>query len=93
MNEQNKQTQLYESETIFIHFRCVCGKCQTMPTAQESVCCHEFERVVAKKNTQPDINCITDHEDFADGCLRRVVLEIAYYGDRHAYGPIPAGNE
>ena len=49
--------------------------------------------VVIRKNKQPGIECITEHDSFPVVCLHPDILEIAYYDYRQRYGPIPVGNE
>ena len=67
----------------------VCGICQPMPTAHESVCCAEISQVWQKVEDQrPEIqmSCITEYPGFQSNCLDVWVLETAYYAFRQQYG-------
>ncbi|XP_062605762.1 P2X purinoceptor 7-like [Saccostrea cucullata] len=57
-----------------------------MPTAQESVCCHEVENVKSIFEEDQGITCITSHPGFAPACLNKYVLQIAYYQYKQQYG-------
>ncbi|XP_065899014.1 uncharacterized protein [Dysidea avara] len=71
---------------------CTFYHCQPMPTARESVCCQEIDEIKGLLVGDPVPVCITQHMDFANACLCRVVLLIASHGHRHHYGTsdIPA---
>ena len=64
-----------------------------MPTARESICCKEVERVVGKMDGYAEgdedassLDCITSHPGFGTVCLDKWVLETAYYQYRQQYG-------
>ena len=68
--------------------RCACGKCESMPTARESVCCQEIPEV-EEKLRELDVqntDCITDHEGFGSVCLDRWVLQTAASQMHQQYG-------
>ncbi|CAL9693741.1 unnamed protein product [Knipowitschia caucasica] len=73
---------------------CLCGKCQFMPTAEESMCCREVDAywtLVEKINPpQPNITCLTEHPGFEACCLNPYVLQIAYLNFRQEFGPLVA---
>ena len=48
----------------------MCGQCQLMLTAQESVCCQEVEKVRDLLVGDPALVCITLHTDFAKAPLQ-----------------------
>ena len=57
-----------------------------MPSATESVCCREIEKVVEKIG-KLDVQCITQHEGSEAVCLNVWVLQMAYfvYKQRHGH--------
>ena len=63
-----------------------------MPTARESVCCQEIDKIKDLLVGGLVPQCITLHMEFPNACLSRVVLLIASHGHRHHYGTddIPA---
>ncbi|KAI8517616.1 hypothetical protein Bbelb_036330 [Branchiostoma belcheri] len=71
---------------------CSCGRCEAMPTVEESVCCQEQMRVVEKRERVPGILCITEHHGFQTVCLDEEVLETAHNGYQDHYGE-HLGNE
>ena len=68
----------------------MCGQCQPMLTAQESVCCQEVDKVRdllvgdPARSIQPWF--ASRFTDFAKACLCRVILSIASHCHRHHYG-------
>ncbi|XP_039650535.1 P2X purinoceptor 7-like [Perca fluviatilis] len=52
---------------------CVCGRCRSMDTAIESICCRE----VNLDHLLMDVQCITMHRSFRMLCGEREVLEVA----------------
>eukprot|EP00057_Strongylocentrotus_purpuratus_P000404 XP_001175945.2 PREDICTED: uncharacterized protein LOC752337 [Strongylocentrotus purpuratus] len=68
---------------------CSCnGGCEAMPTARESVCCKEVEKVIKKMDEYMENNnlkCITEHPGFRTVCLDEHVLDVAYYQYRQQY--------
>ncbi|KAI8522072.1 hypothetical protein Bbelb_018260 [Branchiostoma belcheri] len=65
---------------------CSCGRCEAMPTVEESVCCQKQMRVVENRERVPGILCITEHHGFKTVCLDKDVLETAHNGYQHQYG-------
>ncbi|XP_069110939.1 uncharacterized protein [Argopecten irradians] len=69
---------------------CRCGNCVAMPTAAESRCCREIERISQKMEDveleENDLKCILDHPGFNPVCLNVYVLETAYYQYQQQYG-------
>uniref|UniRef100_A0A8C5FX96 P2X purinoreceptor 7 intracellular domain-containing protein n=1 Tax=Gadus morhua TaxID=8049 RepID=A0A8C5FX96_GADMO len=67
---------------LTFHFdRCLCGKCQPMSSAEESMCCREvdpFWALVETLNPRPDVTCLTLHPGFEGCCLNPFVLQVAY---------------
>ena len=57
-----------------------------MPTARESLCCKEVEKMVALLNGDPPPACITQHPDFGNVCLCRAVLTVSLHSHRYHYG-------
>lgn len=55
-----------------------------MPTVEESVCCHEIDRVGEMKW---DYSCIIGHPGFEGGCLNKYALQFTYYAYRQHHGP------
>ena len=49
---------------MYLVYRCKCGHCLVMPTANECVCCCEIDAVMEKMEGISSINCVTDHEGF-----------------------------
>ena len=73
--------------------RCLCGKCQPMASAEESMCCREvdaFWALVESLTPRPDISCLTLHPGFEASCLNPFVLQIAYMSFRQEHGPLQA---
>ena len=63
------------SETRIGHNRwCTCGKCSSMATEKESICCKEVWEITLKMETHV---CITDHPSFERVCLDPEVLQTA----------------
>ncbi|XP_064639803.1 uncharacterized protein LOC135501815 [Lineus longissimus] len=62
---------------------CTCGSCQVLPTRGECVCCRQVAEFGEKME---GLECFTRHEDFANACLNRTVLEIAWLQYRQQYG-------
>ncbi|XP_052075875.1 uncharacterized protein LOC127713966 [Mytilus californianus] len=59
---------------------CDCGNCESMPKAEECICCHELSRVTEKMEELPTpVSCITEHPGFEPVCLNQYVLETAYF--------------
>ncbi|CAL8365848.1 unnamed protein product [Arctogadus glacialis] len=57
---------------------CLCGKCQPMSSAEESMCCREvdpFWALVETLNPRPDVTCLTLHPGFEGCCLNPFVLQ------------------
>ncbi|CAL8370495.1 unnamed protein product [Boreogadus saida] len=57
---------------------CLCGKCQAMSSAEESMCCREvdpFWALVETLNPRPDVTCLTLHPGFEGCCLNPFVLQ------------------
>ena len=50
---------------------CSCGRCRSMTTYQESVCCKED----VPEDIMVDHLCITEHDDFSVVCLNNAVLK------------------
>ena len=58
-----------------------------MPTARESICCCEIDRIKLKmEENEESISCITQHEGFPSVCLNVWVLQAAYSSYRYHYG-------
>ena len=58
-----------------------------MPSEQESLCCQEVERVVAKRKGASEVyKCITELPGFEQVCLGIDVLQTAYWHYRCVYG-------
>lgn len=73
--------------------RCLCDKCEAMPSAMESMCCREVKAYRALlENLDPpaDITCLTLHPGFEASCLNSFVLQIAYMNFRQEHGPLQA---
>ncbi|XP_062588548.1 uncharacterized protein LOC134250211 [Saccostrea cucullata] len=65
---------------------CTCGNCISMPTAAESVCCHEVEKIHHLfTDLNSEVHCITAHPGFQPACLNTYVLQIAYYQYKQQY--------
>lgn len=84
-----------ESEFILAHLfnRCLCGRCEAMPSAVESVCCREVDAywsLVQNLDPLEDITCLTLHPGFEASCLNPFVLQIAYMNFRQEHGPLQA---
>ncbi|XP_063398773.1 P2X purinoceptor 7-like [Mytilus trossulus] len=73
---------------------CDCGNCESMPKAEECICCQELRRVTEKMEelTTP-VSCITNHPGFEPVCLNQYVLETAYFQYRQQYGEIQVTTE
>jgi len=72
-----------------LQFRCLCGHCQAMNTTRLQFkvdCCKEIEEIQNLLVGDPLPTCITVHPEFANTCLSRTVLTIAFHGYRHHYG-------
>ncbi|XP_033741771.1 uncharacterized protein LOC117328353 [Pecten maximus] len=65
---------------------CVCGKCSSMTTVKECICCTEIDLVNHQTETA-ELNCITDHEAFIANCLNRHVLHVSMYEYMENVGP------
>ena len=61
-------------------------------TVEESVCCHEQPKVMARMAEKAEVECVTQHPDFEAVCLNEAVLETAYWAYQHHYGE-DHGNE
>lgn len=61
--------------------------CVAFPTADESVCCQEFEELGSKLG-EKTVDCITQHEGFIGNCLNPDVIEVSFYEFLQANGPI-----
>ncbi|CAC5418551.1 unnamed protein product [Mytilus coruscus] len=73
---------------------CDCGHCESMPTANECICCQELNRMTDKMEELPSpTQCITEHPGFEPVCLNQYVLETAYYQYRQQYGEIQVTTE
>jgi len=73
--------------------RCLCGRCEAMPSAVESVCCREVDAywsLVQNLDPPEDITCLTLHPGFEASCLNPFVLQIAYLNFRQEHGPLQA---
>jgi len=57
-----------------------------MPTARESVCCQEIDKIKGRLVGDSVPQCITLHMEFPNAYLSRVVLLITSHGHRHHYG-------
>ena len=57
-----------------------------MPTARESLCCKEVEKMVALSDSDPLPPCITQHPDFGSVCLYRTVLTVSLHSYIYHYG-------
>ena len=79
---------------LTFHFdRCLCGKCQPMSSAEESMCCREvdpFWALVETLNPRPDVTCLTLHPGFEGCCLNPFVLQVAYLAFKQEHGPLQA---
>jgi len=53
---------------------CVCEHCSVMATAEECVCCREFDAINSKLQELPSSTCITQHGRFPAVCLDVEVL-------------------
>ena len=72
---------------VIVLSRCLCGHCQPMPdTARESVCCKEIDKINDLLVSDPLPSCITAHPEFANACLNRTMINIAFHAYRHNYG-------
>uniref|UniRef100_A0A8C1WP32 P2X purinoreceptor 7 intracellular domain-containing protein n=1 Tax=Cyprinus carpio TaxID=7962 RepID=A0A8C1WP32_CYPCA len=72
---------------------CLCGRCEAMPSAVESVCCREVDAywsLVQNLDPPEDITCLTLHPGFEASCLNPFVLQIAYMNFRQEHGPLQA---
>ncbi|CAL8375517.1 unnamed protein product [Arctogadus glacialis] len=72
---------------------CLCGKCQPMSSAEESMCCREvdpFWALVETLNPRPDVTCLTLHPGFEGCCLNPFVLQVAYLAFKQEHGPLQA---
>ncbi|KAI8497641.1 hypothetical protein Bbelb_242930 [Branchiostoma belcheri] len=91
MCENNKTSQESPQTSQVVHqqvceklSQCSCGRCEAMPTVDESVCCHEQMRVL-KRERVPGILCITEHHGFQTVCQDEDVLETAHNGYQDQY--------
>ena len=57
-----------------------------MDTERESVCCKEIDKISDPLVGAPPSSCIAVHPEFANACLNRTVLNIAFHAYRHHYG-------
>ncbi|XP_010773362.1 P2X purinoceptor 7-like [Notothenia coriiceps] len=74
---------------------CTCQCCESMPTADECVCCREIWQVMEQieslqptdqiEDTDEKSRCIISHPGFREGCLSVWTLKIAYlqYKQQH----------
>ncbi|XP_063070480.1 uncharacterized protein LOC134461510 [Engraulis encrasicolus] len=68
---------------------CSCGRCEPMPTVDESVCCREQSRVCERREEGgAGIRCITEHLGFQPVCMNVHVLRTAYFHYRQDYGDV-----
>ncbi|KAM4051561.1 kelch-like protein 2 isoform 3-T3 [Anomaloglossus baeobatrachus] len=51
---------------------CQCANCISLPTKEESVCCHEVANLMRYINRE--VKCVTQEESFRDECLDEVLL-------------------
>jgi len=84
--------------------RCLCGRCEAMPSAVESMCCREVDAywsLVQNLDPPEDITCLTLHPPqkilpashsiqglIEASCLNPFVLQIAYLNFRQEHGPL-----
>ncbi|KAL2093149.1 hypothetical protein ACEWY4_010461 [Coilia grayii] len=74
-------------------YRCSCGHCKAMPSAEESMCCRELEAywsLVQQLVPFSNISCLTQHPGFDACCLNPFSLQVAYLAFRQEYGPLQA---
>ena len=78
-----------EDNEPFVFFnsirKCSCGLRLAMPTAAESICCAEIEKV-HEKDEGKEVNCIAIQLGFQSICLNVGVLQTAYFSLRQHYG-------
>ncbi|XP_075891590.1 uncharacterized protein LOC142894211 [Nelusetta ayraudi] len=68
---------------------CSCGKCKTMPTEQENVCCLEIPQVSRRlREVEGDLKCMVDHPGLEPVCLNRFSLQNAGQIYKADYGPL-----
>ena len=67
---------VYYRVRLVCNLRCKYGRCTTMPTAIECVCCLDESRKPAE--FVHGLQCITDHADFATQCTNSVVLDSVH---------------
>ena len=73
-----------------LYYRCQCGNCVTMDTADESKCC-QTTNIVDGKIEAENQTCITQHPGFRDNCLSVYVLETVFYTYVKDQGPPAEG--
>ena len=66
--------------------RCLYGPCEPMDMAQESVYCEEIDKVSDLLVGDQLPTCMIAHPEFANACLNRTVLNIAFDTYRHNCG-------
>ncbi|XP_041830022.1 uncharacterized protein LOC121632513 [Melanotaenia boesemani] len=71
---------------------CLCGHCQPMSSAEESICCREIPAIwslVEDLHPQPEgITCVGQHPGFSACCLNPWVLQVAYSAFKQEHGPL-----
>ncbi|XP_075045737.1 uncharacterized protein LOC142106642 [Mixophyes fleayi] len=76
---------------------CKCGRCSSMSTVEESICCHEISSLGS--HLTDECTCITQHLAFQDLCSRSKLRRTSYrafviwahgFLDFRNYKPIPA---
>ena len=55
---------------------CSCTHCCVMPSLRECKCCRECSNLLEEK--LDSINCISEHEEFVQLCLNKIVLNTAF---------------
>ncbi|KAM4566075.1 P2X purinoceptor 7-like [Odontesthes bonariensis] len=68
---------------------CHCGKCATMPTEVENICCLEIPQVTTRlREVEEQLPCMVDHPGLEPVCLNVYSLQNASQIYRADYGPL-----
>ena len=73
--------------------RCLCGHCEAMASAVDSMCCREVDAywaLVQDLVPATDITCLTLHPGFDACCLNQFSLQVAYLNFRQEHGALHA---